>query len=177
MATETGTMRMCSWRTSNLPRGYCHGPSILWKYLWMESRDMERVCNEWVPRNDEDNGRHSVGMSVRQDGGTINCYNNQLNWGVGTSGVVVWLCCWELCCCCVRSWWKIWMVHPTMGNDSRVADELYLNRGCLALEDFRFCCLYWFSWIAEQVTTLKQLWLLFSLNLLKTYLEHLYSAF
>ena len=43
------------------------------------------------------------------------------------------------------------MVHWSMGNDSRVADEVYIKRGCLVLEDFLFFSLYSFSCIAKQV--------------------------
>jgi hypothetical protein len=49
------------------------------------------------------------------------------------------------------------MVHRSMRNDSRVADELYIKRVLLVLEDFLFFSLYSFSCIAKQVTTLKQL--------------------
>jgi len=47
------------------------------------------------------------------------------------------------------------MVHRSMENRSRVADELYIQRVLLALEDFLFFSLYSFSCIAKQVTTLK----------------------
>jgi len=43
------------------------------------------------------------------------------------------------------------MVHRSMGNDSRVADELYITRVLLGLEDFLFFSLYLFSCIAKQV--------------------------
>jgi len=56
------------------------------------------------------------------------------------------------------------MVHRSMKNDSRVADELYIKRVLMALEDFLFFSLYSFSCIAKQVTTLKQLRLLSSLD-------------
>jgi len=52
------------------------------------------------------------------------------------------------------------MVHRSMRNGSRVADELYIKRVLMALEDFLFFSLYSFSCIAKQVTTLKQLRLL-----------------
>jgi hypothetical protein len=52
------------------------------------------------------------------------------------------------------------MVHQSMGNGSRVANELYIKRVLLALEVFLFFSLYSFSCIAKQVTTLKQLRLL-----------------
>jgi len=55
----------------------------------------------------------------------------------------------------VRSWDEIRMVHRSMRNGSRVADELYIKRGLLALEGFLFISLYSFSCIAKQVTTLK----------------------
>jgi len=62
--------------------------------------------------------------------------------------------------CCVTSWVEIRMVHRSMRNGSRVADELYIKRVLLALEDFLFFSLYSFSCIAKQVTTLKQFRLL-----------------
>jgi len=52
------------------------------------------------------------------------------------------------------------MVHRSMRNGSRVANELYIKRVLLALEDFLFFSLYSFSCIAKQVTTLKQFRLL-----------------
>jgi len=42
-----------------------------------------------------------------------------------------------------------------MRDVSMVADELYINRVLLALEDFLFFYLYLFSGIAKEVTTLK----------------------
>jgi len=65
------------------------------------------------------------------------------------------------------------MVHRNMRNDSRVADELYINRVLLALADFLFFSLYSFSWIAKQVSTLKQLRLLSCLDSLETNIEPL----
>jgi len=56
------------------------------------------------------------------------------------------------------------MVHRSMRNDSRVADELYMKRVLLVLEDFLFFSLYSFSCIAKQVTTLKQFRLLSCLD-------------
>jgi len=64
------------------------------------------------------------------------------------------------------------MVHRSMGNDSRVADELYIKRVLLALGDFLFFSLYLFSCIAKQATTLKQLRLLSCLD----FLENEYQA-
>jgi len=52
------------------------------------------------------------------------------------------------------------MVHWSMRNGLRVADELYIKRVLMALEDFLFFSLYSFSCIAKQVPTLKQLRLL-----------------
>jgi hypothetical protein len=49
------------------------------------------------------------------------------------------------------------MIHWSMRNGSKVADELYITRVLLALEDFFFFSLYSFSCIVKQVTTLKQL--------------------
>jgi len=43
------------------------------------------------------------------------------------------------------------MVHRSMRNDSRVADEVYIKRDCLVLEEFLFFSLYSFSFIAKQV--------------------------
>jgi len=48
------------------------------------------------------------------------------------------------------------MVHRSMRDGSRVADELYIKRVLMALQDFLFFSLYSFSCIAKQVTTLKQ---------------------
>jgi len=52
------------------------------------------------------------------------------------------------------------MVHRSMRNGSRVADEVYIKRVLMVLEDFLFFSLYSFSCIAKQVTTLNQLRLL-----------------
>jgi hypothetical protein len=60
-----------------------------------------------------------------------------------------------------------------MRNGSRAADELYIKRVLLALEDFLFFSLYSFSCIAKQVTTLKQLRLLSYLDFVETNLEPL----
>jgi len=65
------------------------------------------------------------------------------------------------------------MVHRSMRNGSRVADELYIKRVLIALEDFLFFSLYAFSCIAKQVTTLKQLRLLSCIDFLETNFEHL----
>jgi len=65
------------------------------------------------------------------------------------------------------------MVHRSMGNDSRVAEELYIKRVLLALEDFLFFSLYSFCCIEKQATTLKQLRLLSCLDFLETNLESL----
>ena len=50
-----------------------------------------------------------------------------------------------------RSWRTIRKVLRSMKNGSRVTDKLYINRGCLALEDFLFFFLYSFSCVAKQV--------------------------
>jgi len=50
----------------------------------------------------------------------------------------------------MRSCLDIRMVHLSMANDSRVADEVYIKRGCLVLQDFLVFSLYWFSCIAKQ---------------------------
>jgi hypothetical protein len=52
------------------------------------------------------------------------------------------------------------MVHQSIGDHSRVADEFCIKRVLLTLKDFLFFCLYSFSCIANQLTTLKQLRLL-----------------
>jgi len=65
------------------------------------------------------------------------------------------------------------MVHRSMGNDSRVADKLYIKRVLLALEDFLFFSLYSFSCIEKQATTLKQLRLLSCLDFLEMNLKSL----
>jgi hypothetical protein len=65
------------------------------------------------------------------------------------------------------------MVHRSMEDDSRVADELYIKRVLLVLEDFLFFYLYWFSCIVKQVTTLKQLRILSCLDFLEMNLESL----
>jgi len=57
----------------------------------------------------------------------------------------------ELCWWCVKSWEDIRMVHRSMRNDSRVADEVYITRCCLVLEDCLFFSLCSFSCIAKQV--------------------------
>jgi len=49
------------------------------------------------------------------------------------------------------------MVHRSMRNGSRVADELYIKRVLMALEDFLFFSLYSFSCIASNSTTLKHI--------------------
>jgi hypothetical protein len=69
---------------------------------------------------------------------------------------------------CVKSWDEIRMVHQSLRTDLRVADELYITRVSLALEDFLFFSIYSFFCIAKQPTTLKQFWLLFCLNFLNT---------
>ena len=43
------------------------------------------------------------------------------------------------------------MVHRSMGNEWRVADEQYIQSVLLALEDFLFFSLYSFCCIAKQV--------------------------
>jgi len=47
------------------------------------------------------------------------------------------------------------MVHRSMRDGSREADELYIKRVLLALENFLFFSLYSFSCIAKQATALK----------------------
>ena len=43
------------------------------------------------------------------------------------------------------------MVHQSIGNGSRAADEVYIKRGCWVSQDFLFFSLYSFSCIAKQV--------------------------
>jgi len=65
------------------------------------------------------------------------------------------------------------MVHRSMRNDSKVADELYIMRSCLALEDFLFFSHYSFSCIAKQVMTFKQFRLFSCRDTLDTNFERL----
>jgi len=51
------------------------------------------------------------------------------------------------------------MVYRSMKNGSRVADELYIKRVLIALEDFLFFSLYSFSCIASNSTTLEKRYL------------------
>ena len=53
------------------------------------------------------------------------------------------------------------MVHRSMRDGSRVADELYIKRVLIVLEDFLFFSLYSFSCIASNSTTLKDNSILF----------------
>jgi hypothetical protein len=69
------------------------------------------------------------------------------------------------------------MVHRSMRNVSRVADELYIQSVLLALVDFLFFSLYLFSCIAKQVTTLKQLPLVSCLDSPDMNFECLLSCF
>jgi hypothetical protein len=52
------------------------------------------------------------------------------------------------------------MVHRRMTNDSKVADQLYIQRVLLVSEDFLFFSHYSLCCIAKQVTTSKQLQLM-----------------
>jgi len=106
--------------------------------------------NELVLRTGRDVERPENGVRVLQDDGSIICYGKEVVWGVATSEDVVWLYRYELCWWCLRSGWDIRMVHRSMRNDLRVADKVYIKRGCLVLEDFLFFSLYSFSWIAKQ---------------------------
>jgi hypothetical protein len=58
-----------------------------------------------------------------------------------------------------------------MRDDLRVADELYIKRVLLALEEFLLFSLYSFSCIAKQVTALKQLRLLSCSDFLEMHIE------
>jgi len=57
----------------------------------------------------------------------------------------------ELCWWCVRWWKDIQIVHRSIRDHLRVADEVNKKRGCLLLEDFLFFSVYLFSYIAQQV--------------------------
>jgi len=48
-------------------------------------------------------------------------------------------------------------IHQSMGDDSSVAEKLYIRRDYLEWENFLFVSLYSFSCIARQRTTLKKL--------------------
>jgi len=48
------------------------------------------------------------------------------------------------------------MVHRSMKNGSRVAEELYIKRVLIVLEGFLFFSLYSFSCIASNSTTLEK---------------------
>jgi len=52
------------------------------------------------------------------------------------------------------------MVHRNMRNGSRVADELYIKRVLMVLEDFLFFSLYSLSCIASNSPTLKHILIL-----------------
>jgi len=52
------------------------------------------------------------------------------------------------------------MVYRSMKNGSRVADELYIKRVLIVLEDFLFFSLYSFSCIANNSPTLKSILIL-----------------
>ena len=54
------------------------------------------------------------------------------------------------------------MVHRSMENGSRVADELYIKRVLIVLEDFLFFSLYSFFCIANNSTTLRNILILVS---------------
>jgi len=130
-------------------RGYCHGSSCEWwinGYLGTESGER----NDLVLRKGGDVGGRRDGIGMLEHGGAIICYDKEVVWGVATSDDVAWLYWYELCWWCVRSWLDIQMVHRSMWNDSRVADEVYIKRGCLVLEGFLFFPLYSFSCIAKQ---------------------------
>jgi hypothetical protein len=63
------------------------------------------------------------------------------------------------------------MVLRSMRNGLRVADEVYIKRVLFVLEDFLFYSLYLFTGIAKQVTTLKQVQLLFCFDFLEMNIE------
>jgi hypothetical protein len=69
------------------------------------------------------------------------------------------------------------MVHQSMRNCQKVADELSIKRMLLALEDFVFFSLYSFSCIAKQLPTFEQLRLLSCPDFLDANLERILSCF
>jgi hypothetical protein len=69
------------------------------------------------------------------------------------------------------------MVHQCKRNGLRVADELYIKRGLLGLEDSLLFWLYRFSSIAKQVTTLEQLQLVSCPDFLDFNFESFLSCF
>jgi len=48
------------------------------------------------------------------------------------------------------------MVHRSMRNDLRVADKVYIKRGCLVLEDFHFLLSLLVLLYSKASTTLTQ---------------------
>jgi hypothetical protein len=63
------------------------------------------------------------------------------------------------------------MAHLNMRNGLRMAVQLYIQRVLSLLEDFLFFSHYSFSCIAMQVTTLKRLRLLSSLDSLEMHIK------
>jgi hypothetical protein len=121
------------------------------------SGDGERVCKELVLQRGRDIGRCGMSAGELWSGGGINCYDKERdsrNWDVGWCGVGV-LITPELVECKITQ----------SESDGRLEHEkwfeggsgTYIKRSCFVLEDFLFISLYWFSWIAKQVMTLKQL--------------------
>jgi len=67
------------------------------------------------------------------------------------------------------------MVYRSMKNGSRMADELYIKRVLIALEDFFLFSLYSFSCIASNSTTLKTILILVpSIRISSSVLQHSY---
>jgi hypothetical protein len=112
-----------------------------------------------------------------QNGGRIMQCDKEVRWGVAMLDDVVLLYCSELCWGCIRSWGKIQIIQRSMMNDLRVADEVYIKKGCLVWEEFLFFSLYSFSCMAKQVTTLKQLRLLSNIDPFDPNLKYCLSHF
>jgi hypothetical protein len=72
---------------------------------------------------------------------------HRMMWRGGIDNMLYWWC--------VRSWDEIKMIHQSMPNDLRVADQLYMKRGLLLVENSLFVSHYWYACIAKQVTTLQ----------------------
>ena len=115
-------------------------------------------------RKDGDVGRRrGHGRTVAEYFAMIRMWSEVLRRWTMWGGCINKRWCWW----CVGSWDEIRMVHRSMRNGSRVADQFYMKRMSLAWEDFLFFSLYSFSCRANQVTTLKQLWLLSCLDFLE----------
>jgi hypothetical protein len=95
-----------------------------------------------------------------RDGGSIIDYDKEVDGGVVTSEDVAWLYGSVPSWFSVRWWGVIWKVHQSMGNDSRVTDELYVFRGWLTLENVQFSNLFSLCFTEKQMQLGKYLRLL-----------------